>query len=53
VPHKVDLAIIAVPAKSVLDVVRECGQAGVSGAVIVTAGFKETGAAARSSKSRW
>ncbi len=44
VPHKVDLAIIAVPAKSVLDVVRECGQAGVSGAVIVTAGFKETGA---------
>ena len=30
-PHKVDLAIIAVPAKIVLDVVRECGEAGVVG----------------------
>jgi len=32
VPRKIDLAIIAVPAKIVPDVVRECGEAGVSGA---------------------
>ena len=43
VPRKIDLAIIAVPAKTVLDVVRECGEAGVSGAVIVSSGFKEIG----------
>ena len=45
VPRKIDLAIIAVPAKIVPDVVRECGEAGVSGAVIVSSGFKEIGAA--------
>jgi acetyltransferase len=44
VPRKIDLAIIAVPAKTVPDVVRECGEAGVSGAVIVSSGFKEIGA---------
>jgi acetyltransferase len=44
VPRKIDLAIIAVPAKIVPDVVRECGEAGVSGAVIVSSGFKEIGA---------
>jgi len=43
VPHKVDLAIIAVPADSVPDVVRQCGEAGCGGAVIVSSGFKETG----------
>lgn len=47
VPRKVDLAVIAVPASAVLDTMRECGEAGVSGAVIVTAGFKETGPAGR------
>ena len=44
VPRKVDLAIIAVPAKAVPDLVRECGEAGVGACVIVSAGFKETGA---------
>jgi acetyltransferase len=43
VPRKVDLAVIAVPAQHVPGVVRECGEAGVAGAVIVSAGFKETG----------
>jgi len=43
VPRKVDLAVIAVPAQMVPDVVRECGEAGVAGAVIVSAGFKEIG----------
>jgi len=44
VPRKVDLAVVAVPAKAVPDVVRECGESGVSACVIVSAGFKEVGA---------
>ncbi|HEX9862645.1 MAG TPA: bifunctional acetate--CoA ligase family protein/GNAT family N-acetyltransferase [Candidatus Bathyarchaeia archaeon] len=44
IPEPVDLAIIATPAKTVPDVVEQCGKAGVKGAIIVSAGFKETGA---------
>jgi acetyltransferase len=43
VPRKIDLAVIAVPAKAVPEIMRECGEAGVSGAVIVSSGFKEVG----------
>ena len=43
VPGPVDLAIIATPAKTVPDLVEECGRAGVKGVVIVSAGFKEIG----------
>ena len=43
VPESVDLAMIATPAKTVPDVMEECGRAGVKGAIIVSAGFKETG----------
>ena len=45
VPRKIDLAVIAVPAKAVPETMRECGEAGVSGAVIVSSGFKEIGGA--------
>ncbi|MCB0588368.1 MAG: bifunctional acetate--CoA ligase family protein/GNAT family N-acetyltransferase [Phaeodactylibacter sp.] len=41
----VDLALIATPAGSVAAVVKECGQAGVGGAVIISAGFSEAGEA--------
>ena len=34
VPRKIDLAIVAVPAKAVPETIRECGEAGVAGAVI-------------------
>lgn len=44
VPEQVDLAIIATPAATVPAVVRECVAVGVKGAIIVSAGFKETGA---------
>lgn len=44
VPQQVDLAVIAVPAARVLDVARDCGQAGVKSLVVITAGFKEVGA---------
>jgi len=43
VPGPVDLAIVVVPAAFVLDVMEECGKKGVKGAVVITAGFKETG----------
>jgi acetyltransferase len=44
ISEPVDLAIIATPAKTVPDVMEECGRAHVKGAIIVSAGFKETGA---------
>ena len=40
---KIDLAIIAVPARFVLNVVKECAEKKVKGAVIISAGFAETG----------
>ena len=43
IPEKVDLAVITTPAASVPGLIRECAEAGVPGAVIISAGFKETG----------
>lgn len=43
VPDEVDLAVIVVPSQGVPLVLEECGQAGVKGAIIITAGFKEIG----------
>ena len=43
IPEAVDLAMIATPAKTVPDVMEECGRAGVKGVIIVSAGFKEIG----------
>ncbi|BBC22572.1 bifunctional acetate--CoA ligase family protein/GNAT family N-acetyltransferase [Pseudanabaena sp. ABRG5-3] len=43
VPEVVDLAIIATPAATVPQVIRECVGAGVKGAIIISAGFKEIG----------
>ncbi|MEA5618647.1 bifunctional acetate--CoA ligase family protein/GNAT family N-acetyltransferase [Cronbergia sp. UHCC 0137] len=45
VPEKIDLAIIATPALSVPKIIADCIDAGVKGAIIISAGFKETGAA--------
>lgn len=42
-PDKIDLAIIATPAKTVPAIVKECGEAGVGGIVIISAGFGEAG----------
>ncbi|MFH0516318.1 GNAT family N-acetyltransferase [Streptomyces sp. M41] len=39
----VDLAVVAVPAEYVPDVVAECGQHGVQGLVVVSAGYAESG----------
>lgn len=44
IPDEVDLAVIALPAPAVLDAIDECGEKGVHGLVVVSAGFAETGA---------
>ena len=43
IPGGVDLAVIAAPAKFVPGIVEECGEAGVGGIIIISAGFKESG----------
>jgi len=43
VPEHVDLAVVATPARTVPQVVEECGEAGVHGLVIISAGFREAG----------
>src|ERR1700730_13272089 len=45
VPDAVDLAVIVTPAPSVPGIVRECVDAGAKGAIVISAGFKETGEA--------
>lgn len=43
----VDLVVVAVPAERVPDVVTECGEHGVQGLVVVSAGYAESGADGR------
>ncbi len=42
-PERVDLAVIATPAQTVPRVIDECGHVGIRAAVVITAGFSETG----------
>ena len=41
VPDDVDLAVVAVPAAGVVDVVEQCGHKGVRGVVVMSGGFAE------------
>ena len=43
VPEPVDLAVISTPAHTVPGIIQECVDQGVKGAIIISAGFKETG----------
>lgn len=43
IPHAVDLAVIATPAETVPGIIRQCAGCGIPAAVIISAGFKETG----------
>jgi len=43
VPGDVDLAVIAVPAVYVADVIEECGQKGIKALIVISSGFKEVG----------
>jgi acetyltransferase len=45
IPEKVDLAVIVTPARTVPGITGECAAAGVEGAIIISAGFKEIGEA--------
>ncbi len=42
-PDPVDLAVVLVPNKVVPTVMEQCGQRGLKGAVVITAGFREVG----------
>ena len=43
VPDPVDMAVITVPKQHVIAVAEECGQAGVRGLTVISAGFREVG----------
>jgi acetyltransferase len=45
VGRRIDLAVVITPASSVPDVIAQCAAAGVKGAIVISAGFRETGAA--------
>ena len=44
VPDQVDLAVIVTPSASIPGIISECVEAGVKGAIVISAGFKEIGA---------
>ncbi|MGH7521576.1 MAG: acetate--CoA ligase family protein, partial [Gemmatimonadales bacterium] len=44
-PERPDLAIVVVPKDRVLQVAQGCGQAGIPGLVVISAGFREIGGA--------
>ncbi|BAC89016.1 bifunctional acetate--CoA ligase family protein/GNAT family N-acetyltransferase [Gloeobacter violaceus] len=45
VGERVELAIVVTPAATVPGVIRACAEAGVPGAIVISAGFRETGEA--------
>jgi len=42
-PEAVDLAVIATPAPTVPGIIEECGRRGIRAAIVITAGFRESG----------
>jgi len=52
IPDPVDLAIIVVPKQHVARALTDCAKKGVGGAVVITAGFKETGAEGAKAEAR-
>jgi acyl-CoA synthetase (NDP forming)/GNAT superfamily N-acetyltransferase len=52
IPERVDLAVVAVPASSVPQIIEECGAAHVGAAVVLSAGFGETGSSGAASESQ-
>ena len=43
VPEPVDTAVVVVPREQALEVAEQCGEAGVKGLIVITAGFREVG----------
>ncbi|WP_121252753.1 bifunctional GNAT family N-acetyltransferase/acetate--CoA ligase family protein [Nocardioides ferulae] len=52
IPGQVDVAIVAVPADAVQDVVLDCAAKGVHGLVVISSGFAETGEEGRQRQRR-
>src|SRR6476469_9920747 len=52
IPDDVDVAIVAVPAEAVQDVVLDCAAKGVHGLVVISSGFAETGEEGRQRQRR-
>ncbi|KYC45510.1 MAG: succinyl-CoA synthetase subunit alpha [Candidatus Methanofastidiosum methylothiophilum] len=50
VPNHVDMAVVAIAAPYVADILEECGKKGVKGVVIVSGGFSEIGEKEREDK---
>jgi len=48
----VDLAVVATPARTVPDIVEQCGKAGIMGLVVISAGFKEIGSEGKALEER-
>ena len=48
----VDLAVVATPARSIPDIVTACGERGIRMMLILSAGFRETGAEGRKLEDR-
>ncbi len=44
-PERVDLAVVVVPASRATAVIAECGSLGIPAAIVISAGFRETGPA--------
>ena len=47
VEQQIDLAVIATPAATVAGIIRQCGEAGVRNAIVISAGFGEVGSDAQ------
>ena len=43
IQEPIDAAVITIPARFVLETVKECGQKGVKGLIVITSGFSEVG----------
>jgi acetyl coenzyme A synthetase (ADP forming)-like protein len=43
VPDEIDLAVIVIPAPHVAGAMEQCGEKGVKGVIVITAGFREVG----------
>jgi acyl-CoA synthetase (NDP forming)/ribosomal protein S18 acetylase RimI-like enzyme len=52
IPDEVDVAIVAVPADAVQDVVLDCAAKGVHGLIVISSGFAETGEEGRQRQRR-
>ena len=53
IPGEVDVAVVAVPAEAVQDVVLDCAAKGVHGLVVISSGFAETGEEGRRGSASW